>query len=141
MENSLQGRRFLIVEDDYLLACCLQDMLRREGAEVVGPASSVSEGIALSDEPLDGALLDINVRGEPVFALADRLLARDIPIVFCSGYDPHVLPEAYRHVPHCMKPFSPLGLAALLRDITLPGRPAGSGQRGALAQDIGSEGG
>lgn len=103
---SLRGRRVLVVEDDYLVAMFVADALRDEEAQVLGPVGSLDEALDTveSGSGIDAAVLDVNLQGEPVFELADRLIQRNVPIVFTSGYDASFFPEAYRHLPMCMKP-------------------------------------
>jgi ActR/RegA family two-component response regulator len=62
-EAFLQGRRGLIVEDDYFLAENMRADFEREGAEVIGSIGRVSDALSLvpSSEPLYGAVLDIIV--------------------------------------------------------------------------------
>jgi FixJ family two-component response regulator len=44
---------------------------------------------------LDGALLDLNLRNEKVFSLADALADRSVPIVFVTGEIWPVIPERH----------------------------------------------
>src|SRR6185369_3786471 len=68
-------------------ASMLEIVLGDAGCVVVGPASSVADALALAaDAPLDAAILDVNLGGEPVFPLADVLAARQVPFVFVTGY-------------------------------------------------------
>ena len=115
-EQSLQGSRILIVEDEYLLADDLSYALAEEGAEVLGPIGSVGEAIAfVGEEPrIDGAVLDVNLRGEMVFPVADALRARGVPFAFTTGYDQWALPERFTDAPRVEKPFKSLKLAAVL---------------------------
>src|SRR5436853_6439021 len=86
----LRGRRFLVVEDEYVIAADLAASLEALGVEVVGPASSVAEALALLEndrEPLDGAVLDINLGSERAYPVADVLRDLGIPYVFTTGYD------------------------------------------------------
>jgi DNA-binding NtrC family response regulator len=53
---------------------------------------------------LDGAVLDMNLRGEPAFALAEQLKASDVPFVIVSGYSPDALPTSLGAVPRLEKP-------------------------------------
>lgn len=112
----LRGRRILVVEDDYLLAESLNDLLAEAGAKVVGPVGNVPEALSLvtSGIGIDGALLDVNVRGQAVFPVADALLARGVPFSFCSGYDRYTLPPRYAQLSYCMKPYNPRTITALL---------------------------
>lgn len=84
---TLAGKRILVVEDEAMVALMVEDMLNDLGAIVVGPAGSIGEGLDLaSQENLDAALLDINVRSERIDPVADQLRARNVPIVFATGY-------------------------------------------------------
>jgi CheY-like chemotaxis protein len=102
----LRGRRILVVEDEYMMAQDLQSDLEDAGAEVVGPVPSVEAALtALEKENmLDGAVLDVNLRGEKAYLVADALRDRRIPFVLATGYEPWALPDAYRDVPRCEKP-------------------------------------
>jgi CheY-like chemotaxis protein len=109
----LVGRVLLIVEDEYLAATELARALKHHGATVVGPAPDVARALRLLErvERLDGAILDIQLRDERVFPVAEALRARAIPFIFVTGFDPETLPETYRGVPLCTKPIE-LGAAA-----------------------------
>jgi len=79
--------KILVVEDEILVAMTLADLLADAGCTVVGPASTLMRGMRLIEEhALDGAVLDINLRGEMVFPLADALAERSIPFVYVTGY-------------------------------------------------------
>lgn len=96
----------LVVEDEYLLAQDICMDLVDKQAVVIGPAATVEQGLALlqsGNEP-SGAILDINLRGEPVFALADELIERDVPFIFATGYDAASIPERFAHIVRCQKP-------------------------------------
>ena len=59
---------------------------------MLGPAATVDEAFRLlrGDTP-DVALLDINLRGEPVTPVAEELRARGVPFLLASAYDGHGL--------------------------------------------------
>jgi DNA-binding NtrC family response regulator len=103
--RGLAGARILVVEDEYYLAEDLCHALEAAGAEVVGPVGSLgqAEGPLLAGG-LDGAVLDMNLRGEHAFALAERLQAADVPFVIVSGYSAEALPDALGAVPRLEKP-------------------------------------
>jgi DNA-binding NarL/FixJ family response regulator len=70
----------MVVEDEFLLALRIEALLARAGIEVVGPVGTVEEGMSLASEsPLDGAVLDVNLRGQRVDPVASALAARNIP--------------------------------------------------------------
>jgi CheY-like chemotaxis protein len=103
------GLSILVVDDETLIAMLLEDMLIDIGCDVVGPAPSVAQAIALIEgcgDTLAGALLDINLRGELVYPVADALAARGVPFVFVSGYASHGIDPRYAAVPALAKPIS-----------------------------------
>ena len=60
----IHGCRVLVAEDEFLIADDLAHALACEGAEVVGPAATVEQGIdAVRTRPVDAAILDINLGG------------------------------------------------------------------------------
>jgi CheY-like chemotaxis protein len=114
--HSVTPRRILIAEDEPLVAMDMQDVLEGLGMRVVGTAASLPEALSLVDAGgLDGAFLDVNLRGERIDAVADRLAAAGIPFVFTTGQSMHGLPEAHRNRPVLTKPFRDLDLIAAAR--------------------------
>lgn len=105
----LAGCRVLLVEDEYYIADDIARALRSVGAEVVGPFPTCDEALkAIAfDTRLDGAVLDINLRGEMAFPVVDALRARRIPVVFSTGYHETSVPPDYQDVPRWEKPFDP----------------------------------
>ena len=119
MKNRFSGRRVLLVEDEPIVAWLLKDMLVDLGCSVVGPAADVNQALAMIDaESIDVAVLDVNLRGQMSYPIADVLVARGVPFVFSTGYDKDRLLDGYRTFPALQKPFhrSDLGdtLAKLL---------------------------
>ena len=112
----MDGRRILLVEDDYFIADAMLGALEDAGATVLGPVSSVKEALALLDgEPeVDSAILDINLNGEMVYPVADALTARGVPFIFATGYDEAAVPPAWRHVIRCEKPVNATAVARAL---------------------------
>lgn len=101
----LVGRRVLIVEDEYLIAMELERWLENAGAEVAGPVPNVKQALALIDAlPLDAAILDVNLKGEAVYTVADSLRDRDVPYVFATGEVEIANRSDYRSRPKLEKP-------------------------------------
>jgi DNA-binding response OmpR family regulator len=93
-QMSLAGLSVLVVEDDYLLAKEVASTLREHGAVVLGPVPDVARGRALLTESLpDCALLDINLKGQFVYELAEELIRLGVPPIFTTGYDSSFLPQ------------------------------------------------
>jgi CheY-like chemotaxis protein len=107
MSSPLRSRRILVVEDEYAIAESLVAALEAIGSAVVGPALSVERALAaIEREPhIDAAIVDINLRGVLAHAVADRLMARNIPFVFTSGYGVDILPKRYPGIKNCQKPY------------------------------------
>lgn len=101
--------RILVVEDEYFLADEARSVLSGANLEVLGPVATVREARALIEANLaiDGVLLDINLRGEMAFEVADALQARGIPFAFLTGYDPAALPERFSNAQRLEKPIDP----------------------------------
>ncbi|MCP1548753.1 MULTISPECIES: response regulator [Methylorubrum] len=104
--RALLGRRVLIVEDDYFWADELRQGLQKAGAVVHGPVASVEAALQIldSEAALDGAILDLDLRGERAYVVADRLIARGASFVFVTGYDAGALPDRYAAIPRFEKP-------------------------------------
>ncbi|WP_283179551.1 response regulator [Gemmobacter sp. 24YEA27] len=103
---ALSGISVLVVEDEYLLATDLAQFLERGGASVIGPFPTLTEALSsvCAGAKPDFAMLDVNLRGEMVFPLADHLIAAGIPFIFMTGYDTASLPAAYAEIPRLRKP-------------------------------------
>jgi CheY-like chemotaxis protein len=119
VNDRFSGRRVLLVEDEPIVAWLLKDMLVDLGCSVVGPAADVNQALAMIEaESIDVAVLDVNLRGQMSYPVADVLVARGVPFVFSTGYDKDRLLDGYRTIPTLQKPFhrSDLGdtLAKLL---------------------------
>lgn len=112
----LTGRKILLVEDEYFIAQDMTRVLQEKGAEIAGPVPSVEDALNLIErtDRLDGAVLDINLRGHMAFPVADALIGRGVPFVFSTGYDDRQIPSRYGHVPRCEKPVDPLKIAQAL---------------------------
>lgn len=114
----LAGLRILVVEDEPLVAMDIQAELQDAGAQVVGPARSVGAALtALGPGGLDLAVLDGNLRGEPVDPVAVRLRQAGIPFCFVSGYGREHLPAGFADAPLIQKPFRPDILRRTLEDL------------------------
>ena len=106
--------RILVVEDEPIVAMCLEDILEALGHQTIGPAIRLAEGLALAkSEAIDAALLDLNLGGERSTPVAEMLQARGIPFIFASGYGAR--PEGFADsVPLVEKPYRDSDIAAAL---------------------------
>jgi two-component SAPR family response regulator len=109
--GALAGLRVLVVEDELMVAIMIEQALHRADCVVVGPVPRVAKAIDVArSEPIDVALLDVNLAGERVFPVADVLIERAIPFVFLTGYAPGIVPSTYATRGILGKPFTPAKL-------------------------------
>ena len=106
-DSALRGLRVLIAEDNLFAAMELEKTLIDLGCQPVGPVAQLDQALRLAQqENLDGALLDVDLRGELVFAVAEELERRRVPVIFASGYDTDdMFPAQFVRHPRLRKPF------------------------------------
>lgn len=113
-DRQLQGAKVLIVEDEFLIADDLARMLSAAGAIPIGPVGTVEQAkTQLAHSGADAAVLDLNLRGDMAFSLAEELSAR-LPCVIVSGYGPATLPESLAEIPALEKPVDHQKVISLL---------------------------
>jgi PAS domain S-box-containing protein len=104
---NLSGKRFLVVEDEPMIALGIASALKNEGAEVLGPAGNEDDALRFIEGTLfDGALLDANLHGRSVDEIALALTRRNIPFVFVTGNGREGLPKFFAKATILSKPFS-----------------------------------
>jgi CheY-like chemotaxis protein len=106
-EGALAGTRFLVVEDEPLIAVNLVDTLKQAGAAQVQNVGTRAEALRLLEEQkFDAVLLDANLHGASVEDVAAVLRRRNLPFAFVTGYGRPALPMAFQDAPIVSKPFS-----------------------------------
>lgn len=100
-------RRILIVEDEVLIAMVLEDVLDMLGHVVVATSANYAEAeSAIAAGGFDLAILDVNLGSDPVFPLADKLVAAGTPVIFATGSHRDSLPSRYDEMPLLEKPYA-----------------------------------
>ena len=108
-------RKVLIVEDEALVAMLVEDALLDAGFDVMGPAATVAEAMALLEAAApDAVVLDLNLAGETSAPVADLLARRGIPYVIATGYGASGLPSGHQNAMVLAKPYDPAELTAML---------------------------
>lgn len=113
----------LIVEDEFLIAIDLELLLESHGWHVIGPAATVKDALKLLEGAApSAALLDVNLGGEPVTAVAEALVAMNVPFAVASAHsDPErVGGRVLKGVLKVPKPTSERHLLAVLDQLLKP---------------------
>ena len=123
---TLKDKRILVVEDEALVSMLVEDELRDAGATVLGPAVCVDQalrliGMAVADGGISAAVLDINLDGQRVGPVADRLAALGVPFLFATGYGETCDTRGHGAAPVLSKPFAPETLVAAVEALASAG--------------------
>lgn len=98
--------RVLVVEDEAMIGMLLEDMLQDIGCDYVELVPRFAEGMQAAESgDYDLAVLDVNLDGVSSFPIAEQLIARNIPLVFATGYGSVGMDQRYAHIPTLQKPF------------------------------------
>lgn len=98
----------LVLDDEALIAFDLAEVVRGSDRALMGPFMRIEDARkAVEGAVPDLALLDVNVRNETSWALAQDLLSQNCSVVFFSADErPNNLDEALAGCPFVRKPAS-----------------------------------
>jgi CheY-like chemotaxis protein len=100
-------RSILIVEDEPLISMMLEDFLDSLGHNIVGTCESVPDALARVEEGgFEVAILDVNLKGERIWPVADRLIEMGVPYILATGGHIDPPPAAHASAPVLSKPFT-----------------------------------
>ncbi len=100
-----------------MIATLIEETLTEQLCTIVGPCNSVDEAFAAARRGgFDVALLDVNLRGEKIYPVAEYLAERNVPFMLLTGYGSDAIPAGRPHWQACSKPFTARGLAAMLAE-------------------------
>jgi CheY-like chemotaxis protein len=86
--STVRRLRILVVEDEVVVAIGLEGMLAELGHEVVATAGRLDRALAAARKgDFDLAILDLNIRGQDTYAVAEVVTGRGIPLIFATGYE------------------------------------------------------
>lgn len=114
-----KGLKVLVMEDETLVAINLETILEDLGCTISGPIMRYDEAEALLAGTVDAdvAILDVNFGGRPIFPIARELAARNVPLVFATGYDRSGIPEEWHERPILQKPYTAEEIVGVLREV------------------------
>ena len=112
-DGRVSGLRVLVVEDEFLVAMLLEDMLGELGHRVIGPIADAAEALAMAQRgDMEVAILDLNLAGTDTYPIAAAgsadfvLTFRNIHNWMATGD----APEAFAAFFRALKPGGVLGL-------------------------------
>jgi PAS domain S-box-containing protein len=129
-------KRILLVEDEAMIGLMMRELLNECGMFVVGPCCSLREALAEAGGDFDGALLDLNLAGEFVYPVAERLAERGIPFTFVTGYGLESLDGRFADASILQKPITremlQKQLMTMLGVANAPRSPPAEGEQASL---------
>jgi CRP-like cAMP-binding protein len=133
--------QILVVEDNYLAAKAVCDLVEECGYAVAGSVARLDSGLDfIARQELDGALVDINLDGTMSFPLCAELRRRRVPFTFLTGYSASIIPAAFRDAPLLLKPIDRDRVKSVLADIFPVARPvSNAAKRNRLLQSLAEE--
>lgn len=112
-----KGLRVLLVEDESAIAMLTEAMLLDMGCEDIQIAGSVPQALlSIERRPPDVAVLDVNLQGQLVLPVAEKLAQAGIPFTFATGYGKSDMLGEFQDYPIVQKPFDLPDLENALRD-------------------------
>ena len=100
-------RTILVVEDEPLIAMMLEDFLESLGHDVSATCDSVADALVHAGQGgFDLAILDVNLKGEHVWPVAELLREKNIPFVIATGGHVDPPPPQFASAPVIEKPYT-----------------------------------
>jgi CheY-like chemotaxis protein len=113
--------RILVVEDSYLNAKLIAEVLQLAGWQVVGPVGRLAEAVDIAaGSDFEAAVLDVNLGGEAVYPVAELLQEKGVPFALLTGYDAATLERRFCERPRLGKPFKPVDLIDTVARLVAP---------------------
>ncbi|GHA89662.1 response regulator [Algimonas arctica] len=107
----------LIVEDNFIIAMDVEEVVTELGASTVHMAKCCDEALDIIDQvALSAAILDFTLEDGTSERVADALVARGVPFIFATGYsDASLFPVRYQAYPILTKPYSRHDIVAMFQ--------------------------
>jgi CRP-like cAMP-binding protein/CheY-like chemotaxis protein len=113
--------RILVVEDNYLVAREVCEIVRGCGFSVAGPVGQVERGVELlGEQSVSGAIVDIRLGSAESFPICRELRRRRVPFVFLTACEASIIPPPFRQMPVLAKPVQAEDIKAALGTFVLP---------------------
>lgn len=130
-ESAQVGARVLLVEDEPVVMAVIERMLVAAGHRVTTASDGVEALERVATEQVDLVLSDLTMPRMGGRELAARLRERapSVKVVLASGYSDHAVDDLNEQIPVLQKPFTPVQLAAALRDALQPSPRSADGAK------------
>lgn len=124
--GTLGAARVLIVEDEFLLALQLEDILTEAGHRVVGMIADLAS-LAQVAEPPEVAFVDLNLRDGPTGTMIAQRLSENFGtrVIYVTATPQQILHSAPTAVGIIQKPFQPSAILSAVQH-ALAGAPLAS---------------
>lgn len=101
-----------------MIVMTIEFIIESLGHVMIGPVSRLDEALAVAaGNSFDCAIVDVNIQGGLTYAVADLLIARNLPFLLATGYAEWSLPAKLRDWPRLVKPYSEAALSAQLEQL------------------------
>jgi CRP-like cAMP-binding protein/CheY-like chemotaxis protein len=118
-----KGPQILVVEDNYVMAKMVCDLVLDCGFGIAGAVGRVDSGERfLSENKVDGAIVDIDLSGNPSFPICEALARRKIPFFFLTAFERAAIPDVFRGTRLLTKPVEIQDFRSALTSLA-PDRP------------------
>ena len=119
-DSLLSGKRYLVLDDEFLIALDIQQILELAGAKYVASVATASEAIALvrREPKFDLAVLDLKLSGpdDTSLGVAGLLANKGTPFVFLTGMRvDNVHARQFPQAPVIEKPYDTAALLDAVR--------------------------
>ena len=119
MTNRIARPRIMVCEDEALVAMGMVALVEECEREAIGPfARSRDALLFLKRHQVDGAILDVELRGGASTPLARLRREAETPIIVVSGFQAKSPPPGFAGVDWLSKPVDEMQLRAFLMAIT-----------------------
>lgn len=108
----------LILEDDFLLAANLEEVVQEDLKAAPIGVSTVAEALKIIPDDIALAFIDIEVRDGKSYPVARKLLKHSIPCIIVSGNEQSSLPDDLKDVPFLPKPVATGRLVRLAKALS-----------------------
>src|SRR5262245_59764820 len=118
-------RRVFLLEDETLISHLLEEMLGELGYEIADSVSAMDQALRSAETTTaEIAVLDVNIRGNPCYPVAEALMARGLRVLFLTGFAPLGIQARYRDARVLVKPIFHDSLGQALSELCAEGGAA-----------------